>query len=70
MLREAAARAEWPWEVEVLPSPDPVLAVAEGIVVTSDAWILDRCGAWFGLVEDLLRTAVPKAWLVDLGGSP
>jgi hypothetical protein len=67
MLREAAEGAGWRWEVEVLPSPDPILAAAEGIVVTSDAWILDRCGAWFGLVEDVLRAEVAETWLVDLG---
>jgi len=67
LLRESAERAGWPWEVEVLASPDPRLAAAEGIVVTSDAWILDGCGAWFGLVEVVIEEAIPGAWKVDLG---
>jgi len=68
MLREAAEQAGWTWEVEIIASPDPRLATAEGIVVTSDAWILDRCAAWFNLVGVVMEEAVPDAWTVDLGG--
>jgi hypothetical protein len=67
MLREAADEAGWPWSVEVVAAPDPALAVAEGIVATSDGWILDRCAAWYSLDGAVLAEAVPGAWVVDLG---
>ncbi len=59
--RLAAARG-WPWQVELAPNPDAVLAdapvqtepqpVAAAVVVaTADSAILNRCRAWFNLAR-------------------
>lgn len=67
MLLEAAAEQGWPWAVELVPSPDAVLARAEeGLVATADSGILDRCGPWLSLNRLLVSTRVPDAYLVDL----
>ena len=61
-------RALAPWEVEVIPRPDPRLAAFEGVVATSDAGILDRCGPWFDLPGAGIARSIPDAWRVDLRG--
>lgn len=78
LLARAEARG-LPWTVELVHSPDPLLAAHAGPVATSDAWILDRCGPWIDLLSALLagpRTAPaddgptlairPDLWLCDL----
>ncbi|SHM32170.1 DUF5616 domain-containing protein [Flavobacterium chilense] len=35
-------------------NPDKVIAESNWIAVTSDAWILDHCGANFNLMEYIL----------------
>jgi len=67
MLRDAAVEAGWPWRVEVVAAPDPILAEAQGVVASSDGWILDRCAAWYSLDGAVLAEAVPGMWIVDLG---
>lgn len=81
LLARAEARA-LPWTVELVHSPDPLLAAHTGPVATSDAWILDRCGPWIDLLAGLLQphegsprspaesgptlAARPDLWLCDL----
>lgn len=59
---------DWPGAVEVqlVDSPDRVLADYDGIVATSDSWILDRCERWTNLAAELIGDSVPDAWLVSL----
>lgn len=66
-LRAVAAAESLPWEAEVVPDPDPLLAAAgEGEVVCSgDAPVLDRCRAWLDLAAEAARE-LPTAWIVDL----
>jgi len=45
MMQEAEAHS-WPWRIDLLPNPDPVLAAGEDIVATSDSAILDRAARW------------------------
>ena len=58
MLLTIAEKNDFPWEVELVNNPDTVLAVSENVVVSSDAWILDKCKQWFNfsayLIEDRL----------------
>jgi hypothetical protein len=56
----------WNWEIELVYSPDAVLAKTEHIVVTADSAILDRCQHWLNLVRGIVRTEIPTAWLIDL----
>ena len=55
------------WRAEVVPDPDPLLALPGEPVATADAAVLDRCGAWFNLARALVEAAVPGAFVVDLG---
>ncbi len=66
LLREVAAERGWDWTVELVPNPDALLAISDGIVVTADSVILDRCGGWFGLAGEVVARRVPGAWLIDL----
>jgi hypothetical protein len=70
LVRAAGEAQGWPWTAEVVPRPDPVLAESAAVVATSDAWILDRCGAWFDLTGTALAMAKPDAWRVTLGQAP
>lgn len=69
MLALATAR-QWPWDVELEFSPDQILSQAEGIVVTSDSVILDRCTRWIDLAQAIVTDAVPGAFVVDLHPPP
>ncbi|AZB08695.1 DUF434 domain-containing protein [Chryseobacterium sp. G0162] len=43
------------WEVELQYSPDKFLAESSGIIISSDAWILDHCKEWFNLIGYLIK---------------
>ncbi len=53
------------WTVEVVPSPDAALRGADGVAVTADAGILDRCGRWADVAGPIVRR-LPGAFTVDL----
>jgi hypothetical protein len=48
-LLEAAAKAAFDWEVELVFNPDKVLAQSDAVVISSDGWILDTCRRWYNL---------------------
>ena len=52
---------------QLAPNPDFVLSRAQTPVATADSVILDRCSSWFNLAREVVRTAVPGAWVVCLG---
>jgi len=76
LMQQLAAEKGWPWQVELVPDPDHVLAdpsaviektaAARVIVATADSVILDRCGAWFNLARDTVSRHVPGARVVDM----
>lgn len=64
----AMIRATAPdWRAEVVPDPDPLLALPGDPIATADAAVLDRCEAWFNLARALVEAAAPEAFVVDLG---
>lgn len=65
MRREAAER-NWPWRIELVIDPDPILARADEPVATSDSVILNRCRRWVNLAREVVMADVPDAWLLDL----
>ena len=67
-IREAAEMQGWPWEVELVQDPDPVLAEAGDVVATADSVILDQCRRWFNLAREVVTARVPGARIVDLSG--
>lgn len=65
MIRAVATERGLAWTVDVELRPDPELAASDVVVVTSDAWILDQAGRWFGLIGHVVQGQ--DAWVVDLG---
>ncbi len=57
----------WPWAVELVADPDPILAEAECAVATADSGILDRSGSWYNLAREVVSGKVRDAWVVELG---
>jgi hypothetical protein len=64
-LLDAAAGANWPWTVELVPDPDALLSATDELVATADSAILDRCAGWVNLAAEITETFVARAWLVD-----
>lgn len=68
-LRQAAAAAGWPWEVELVPNPDRTLVASEAVVASADAWVLDHSARWIDLAGYIVRDKIPDAWVMRLDGS-
>ena len=66
IIEQSAAEHDWPWEVELVPNPDPVLWETDEIVATADSVILDRCARWVSLARRVVDRGVPGAWVVRL----
>jgi len=66
-IEDAAAQAGWPWHVELAPNPDRVLAASDGVVATSDSWILDRSERWVNLGALVVAEVKPAPRILDLG---
>ncbi|PRQ07034.1 DUF434 domain-containing protein [Enhygromyxa salina] len=66
-LAQQAADRGWAWEIELDHNPDRRLASFEGVVSTSDAWILDHARAHFDLTGLVVGQRCPDAWVVDVG---
>ncbi len=55
------------WTATVVPDPDPILSQPGTVVATADSAILDRAAGWINLARALIESAVPGAFVVDLG---
>lgn len=66
LLLALARRHGWDWQVELVNSPDRMLADAPGPIATADSAVLDRCRHWVNLARHTVDAAVPGAWIVDL----
>jgi hypothetical protein len=69
-IRDAATPHGWPWRVELVQNPDPMLAAAppDVIAATADSAILDRCSRWLALTREVVCRHVPQAWVVRMFG--
>ncbi|WP_326982317.1 DUF434 domain-containing protein [Chryseobacterium sp. MYb264] len=66
MIEEFAQGKALNWEVYLEFNPDRFLVENAGIVVSSDAWILDNCGHWFNLAAYLIQNENRSANLIKL----
>ncbi len=57
---------DWVWNIELVDSPDRVLAAHSATVVTADSVILDACSAWLNVAAELIERRCANAWTVDL----
>jgi hypothetical protein len=66
IIEQVASERNWPWTVDLVPDPDPVLAESLAIVATADSAILDRCELWLNLARRVVELYVPNAHIVCL----
>jgi len=66
ILVQAALERGSDWQIELVFSPDPLLAQATEIIATADSAILDRCDRWVNLARLAIDSAIPGARIVDL----
>jgi hypothetical protein len=66
LLLELAGERGWRWRVDLVSDPDRLLSDVDGIVVTSDSVILDRCRCWINLAREVVDREVPDAMRVEL----
>ncbi|WGD35879.1 DUF434 domain-containing protein [Olleya sp. YS] len=64
MLREIAEEHHFNWEVILENNPDKVLAESEHIVVSSDAWVLDRADRWLNLGAYIIEQHISEATII------
>lgn len=64
MLQDTAQKYSWPWTVQLVPDPDPLLCRSEHVVCTADSMILDQCRRWLNLTALLLAAERAPWWLV------
>jgi len=55
LLRELAEQKGYHWDIILENNPDKYLAESDDIVVSSDAWILDRASRWFNLGKYIIE---------------
>jgi hypothetical protein len=67
VIEETASSGGWPWEVELVDDPDPILSHAHEIVATADSLILDRCQSWLNLARETIAAYLPEVDVVRLG---
>jgi hypothetical protein len=69
VITEIARDQGWPWDVQLVVSPDAVLSAArEELIASADSVILDACGAWANVAREVVMRHVPDAAIVDLSG--
>ncbi|WP_378179563.1 DUF434 domain-containing protein [Aquimarina sp. SS2-1] len=64
ILRELAEQYQFPWNIYLENNPDVILADSKDIVVSSDAWILDRAGQNFNMVSYFIKEHLLKSTIV------
>jgi hypothetical protein len=67
VITQVAHEHGWEWTVQVVQDPDAELIAAGEIVATADSVILDGCGRWFGLADEVVARRVPQAHVLRLG---
>jgi hypothetical protein len=66
LLLEIATAHHWPWQVELVPDPDRILAVSCAVAASADSAILDRASRWFSLAREVVEEHVPLVAKVRL----
>jgi hypothetical protein len=66
IIETLAAERGWPWQVELVPNPDAVLAATAEVIATADSVILDRCQQWCNLARAVIDQQIPHAYIVPL----
>ncbi len=70
LMLELANKEAWPWTVELVPNPDPLLKASEHVVVSADSAILDAGARWLNLARHVVEEGVEEPWWIDLTQEP
>ena len=70
IIAELAQQNQWTWQIQLLANPDAELIRTDRVVASSDGPILDKCKAWLNLADQIIRTKLPNANVIDLAPSP
>jgi hypothetical protein len=75
IMLDVGERNDWSnWRVEVVQNPDVILSQPSlnptALVATADSVVLDRCGRWFRLANEILWRQIPHAHVIDLQLAP
>ena len=65
-LLDLSALHQFNWQVELVFSPDKVLAKSDTIVISSDGWILNHAKAWFNLSAYLIENYLKESNVIDV----
>ena len=57
-LRELAEQEQYNWDIVLENNPDTYLAESDKVVVSSDAWILDRAERWLNLGTHIIENHI------------
>ena len=68
LIGELARKNNWPWEIELVLSPDAALIKGDMIVATSDSAVLDACKRWLNLATEIITEKLPSATVINLSG--
>ena len=69
LLDDEVRQVGWTWRVELSHGTDKVLEAFDGVVATSDSWILDRAKAWTNLAGAVVTRIEPPPAIIDLSVS-
>lgn len=64
MLLSIAEQNQFTWRVELVSNPDIVLAVSENVIISSDAWIFEKCKQWFNFSAYLIENQLEVEYVV------
>ncbi len=67
LIEERVAGERPEWAVELTDRTDRVLTEAPEVVASADSAVIDGCRRWSNLARHVVESAVPEAWIVDLG---
>jgi hypothetical protein len=66
IMESLAVENRWPWQIDLVASPDAALSESQETIATADSVILDRCQTWFNLCREAISRYAPQAWMFDL----
>ena len=66
LILEESDRFGWNWDAELVKNPDTHLISMDGIVVSSDSFILDNSYKWVNLAREIVETKIPNSNIVRL----
>ncbi len=68
LIGELAKKNDWPWEIDLVMSPDAALIKGDIIAATSDSVVLDACRKWINLATEVISRKLASAWVIGLSG--